>query len=320
MGLSVAAMIDMLDADERAFAHALLDHAPAPPYSRYGVDGVRSLFDSTEAGATPTRPVHSAEERTIDSPAGPLRVRCYRPSAARDLPALIYIHGGGFVVGTLAGVDELCRTLSVEADCVVVSVEYRRAPEHVFPAAADDCLRTYEWVQREAASLGIDPSRIALAGDSAGGNLALSICTSLAATHQPAPSALVLAYPATSNTHSGPSWEAFEDAPVLCKADAMWFWSNYAADTGAEQDPRAVPLLSPTLHALPPTLVISAEVDVLRSDYEHFAAVAARAGAEIEIRRYDGVLHGFFTEVTTIGKAALAASDAALHLRKHFGV
>ncbi|MEV0686972.1 alpha/beta hydrolase [Nocardia sp. NPDC050378] len=319
MGLSVAAMIDMLDADERAFAHALLDHAPAPPYSRYGVDGVRSLFDSTEAAATPTRPVHSTEERTIDSPAGPLRVRCYRPSAARDLPALIYIHGGGFVVGTLAGVDELCRTLSVEADCVVVSVEYRRAPEHVFPAAADDCLRVYEWVQREAASLGIDPSRIALAGDSAGGNLALSICTSLAAAHQPAPSALVLAYPATSNTHSGPSWEAFEDAPVLCKADAMWFWSNYAAGTGADRDPRAVPLLSPTLHALPPTLVISAEVDVLRSDYEHFAAVASRAGAEIEIRRYDGVLHGFFTEVTTIGKAARAASDAALHLRKHFG-
>ncbi|MCP2319321.1 acetyl esterase [Nocardia amikacinitolerans] len=318
MGLSVTAMLDMLDDDQKSFAQALLRQAPAPPYSQYGVEGMRSLFDTVTAAA-PMRPVHDVEERTVDSPAGPLRVRCYRPSAALDLPVVLYMHGGGFVVGTLNGVDDLCRSLCIEAECVVVSVEYRRAPEHAFPAAADDCLWIYEWAQREAVSLGVDPSRIALAGDSAGGNLALSICTALAEADRPMPRSLVLAYPSTSNAHAGPSWDAFEHAPVLCKADALWFWSNYTANNGADRDPRAVPILSNTLHALPPTFLVAAEVDILRSDYEEFAAVVLRAGAEIEVRQYDGVLHGFFTEVATIEKARRAATDAAQHLRTHFG-
>jgi acetyl esterase len=165
----------------------------------------------------------------------------------------------------------------------------------------------------------VDPSRIALAGDSAGGNLALSVCTALAQARRALPKALVLAYPATSNAHAGPSWDAFEHAPVLCKADALWFWSNYVAGSGADLDPRAVPILSTTLHALPPTLLVSAEVDVLRSDYEHFAATASRAGAEVEIRRYDGVPHGFFTELASIAQAGRAVADAAHHLRTHFG-
>ncbi|MFG3525030.1 alpha/beta hydrolase [Nocardia nova] len=316
MGLSVTAMLDLLDEDARAFAQALLSQAPPPPYARYGVEGVRSIFDTVDAARQPIRPVHSVEERTVDGPGGPLRVRCYRPSSALGLPVSIYIHGGGFVVGTLNGADDVCRSLCVEAECVVISVEYRRAPEHVFPAAADDCLRTYEWVRREAESLGVDPSRIALAGDSAGGNLALSVCTAAAEARRAMPRALVLAYPATSNAHTGPSWEVFEHAPVLCKTDALWFWSNYAAD--GEADPRAVPILSDTLHALPPTLLVAAEVDVLRSDYEHFAATASRAGAEVEVRQYDGVPHGFFTEVAFIGKARRAVADAARHLRTHF--
>lgn len=319
MGLSVTAMLDLLDEDARAVAQALLDQAPEPPYARYGVAGMRSIFDSAGPAAQPIRPVHSVEERTVDGPGGPLRVRCYRPSSAPRRPALIYIHGGGFVVGTLNGVDDVCRLLCLEADCVVISVEYRRAPEHVFPAAADDCLRTYDWVQCEAESLGIDPARIALAGDSAGGNLALSVCTALADARRAMPKALVLAYPATSNTHTGPSWDAFEHAPILCKADALWFWSNYAADTAADRDPRGVPALSNTLHALPPTFLVSAEVDVLRSDYEHFAAMASRAGVDVELRQYDGVMHNFFTEVAAIDKARRAVADAANHLRMHFG-
>ncbi|WP_134727425.1 alpha/beta hydrolase [Amycolatopsis nivea] len=315
MGLSVLAMLDLLDDDARAFAQTLLGDAPPPPYAQYGVEGVRRLFDAAEAPRHPIRPVHSVDERMIDSLAGPLRVRCYRPSPAVDLPVLMYAHGGGFVVGTLNGVDDLCRFLCAEAGCVVISVEYRRAPEHVFPAAADDCLRVYDWIFEEAASLGADPSRIALAGDSAGGNLALSVCTSLAAAERPMPCALVLAYPATSDTHSGPSWDAFEDAPILCKADALWFWSLY----GADQDSRAVPCLSDALSALPPTFLVAAQVDVLRSDYEDFATLAQSDGADVELRRYDGVPHGFFTEVATIGKAESAATDAARHLRAHFG-
>ncbi|MFJ9743666.1 alpha/beta hydrolase [Streptomyces sp. NPDC101166] len=319
MGLSVTAMLELLDEDARSFAQALLDGAPPPPYAQYGVDGVRSIFDTGNSARPPIRPVHSVEERTMDGPGGPLRMRCYRPSFAAERPAVIYFHGGGFVVGTLNGVDDVCRSLCVEADCVVISVDYRRAPEHAFPAAADDCLRTYEWVRREALSLGIDPHRIALAGDSAGGNLALSVCTALAEARRDLPRSLVLAYPPTSNAHTGPSWEAFEHAPILGKADALWFWSNYTEGSGADLDPRAVPILSTTLHALPPTFLIAAEVDVLRSDYEEFAAMALCAGAEVELRQYDGVPHGFFTEPAAIGKARRAVTDAARHLRTHFG-
>lgn len=319
MGLSMTAMLDMLDEDARSFAQALLDGAPPPPYSQYGVEGARSILETADAVRHPIRLVHKVEELIIDSPAGPLRMRCYHPSPAADSPAVLYFHGGGFVVGTLNGVDDVCRSLCAEVDCVVISVDYRRAPEHVFPAAADDCLWAYEWVLKEAASLGIDPSRIALAGDSAGGNLALSVCTTLAAARRAMPRSLVLAYPPTSNAHTGPSWETFEHAPILCAADALWFWSNYATTSGADHDPRAVPILSTMLDALPPTFLAAAEVDVLRSDYEQFAAMALCAGAEVTVRQYSGVPHGFFTEMATIGKARHAVADAAHHLRTHFG-
>jgi len=318
VGLSPTALLEMLDADSRVYAETVASHLPPPPYSRYGTAGIRRLLNTADPERRPVRPVHSVGEHFVDTPAGELTVRCYRPSAETDLPAVLYYHGGGFVIGTLDGVDDLCRLLCTKSDSVVVSVEYRLAPEHAFPAAPDDAFWAHDWVIRHAGSLGVDPHRIALAGDSAGGNLALSVCTTLAENHHTMPAALVLAYPATSNAHQGPSWDVYEHAPVLCREDALWFWSQYARSADVENDPRAVPLLSSALHALPPTLLISAEIDVLRSDYENFASVASAAGADIDIRRYDGVLHGFFTEVAAIDKARHAISDAAHHLRKHF--
>ncbi|MDF3309164.1 alpha/beta hydrolase [Rhodococcus sp. T2V] len=316
MALSMQAMLDLLDDDARAAAEALLRDAPAPPYSQYGVPAVRAMFDGVSRSPAE---IHVPEvlDLGVGTPDGELTVRCYRPSLDRGLPVLMYVHGGGFVIGTLDGVDDLCRSLAVAAGCVVVSVEYRRAPEWVFPAAADDCLAVYDWLERRGDELGIDPTRLALAGDSAGGNLVLSVCTSLAAAGRPLPTCLVVAYPATSADFEGPSWEAFEHAPVLCKADAEWFWAAYA-DAGARRDPRAVPEVSTSLHSLPPMLVVSAEVDPLRSDYERFAELVACAGGEVEVRRYDGVAHGFFTEVRTLRKARRAVADTADFLRTHF--
>lgn len=315
MALSMQAMLELLDDDARALAETLLRDAPAPPYSQYGVPAVRAIVDGV---SRPPAQIEVPEvlDVGIGTPDGELTVRCYRPSLDRELPVLMYVHGGGFVLGTLDGVDDVCRSLAVAAGCAVVSVEYRRAPEWVFPAAADDCLAVYDWLERRGGELGIDASRVALAGDSAGGNLVLSVCTSLAAARRRLPACLVVAYPATSADCEGPSWEAFEHAPVLCKADAEWFWSAYA-DAEARRDPRAVPELSTSLHALPPVLVVSAEVDPLRSDYERFAALAARAGVEVEVRNYDGVAHGFFTEVRTLRKAQQAVADAASFLRAH---
>ncbi|WP_406635169.1 alpha/beta hydrolase [Amycolatopsis sp. WGS_07] len=312
MGLSMPTMLGLLDEDARRLAELLLRDGPEPPYHRYGVDSIRAMFDASPGDSA--IPVHDVRELAVPTAAVDLRVRCYRPTADSDLPAVLYLHGGGFVLGTLDGVDDLCRTLAVEAGCVVVSVEYRRAPESVYPAAADDCLAAYDWLERDGATLGIDTARLAIAGDSAGGNLALSVCTTLAAAGRRMPRCLALAYPATSASFQGPSWEAFEHAPVLCKADAQWFWSNYASGDDL-LDPRAVPELSTT--SLPPFLVISAEVDPLRSDYERFAELAAAEGITVELRRYDGVLHGFFTEVSLLRKARLAATDTADYLARH---
>lgn len=318
MGLSVSAMLELLDDDARQYASALLREAPDPPYSRYGVDAVRRMFDSSRPVEEPVARV-GVVELAVPAPAGDLLARCYRPSVDADLPALLYFHGGGFVIGTLDGVDDLCRTLAVQSGCIVVSLAYRRAPEAPFPAGADDCLAAYDWLEREGGSLGIDVDRLALGGDSAGGNLALSVCTSLAAAGRRMPRCLALAYPATSATFEGPSWEAFEHAPVLCKADAQWFWAAYVQSAAAAADPRAVPELSRTLHALPPAHVVSAEIDPMRSDYERFAALASGAGAEVEVRRYDGVLHGFLTEVRTQRKARQAAAGLAAFLATHLG-
>lgn len=315
MGLSMQAMLDLLDDDARAVAEVLLREAPAPPYSQYGVAAVRAMFDGVSRPPAVIR-LPAVAELDIESSGGDITVRCYRPSLDRGLPALMYVHGGGFVIGSLDGVDDLCRSLAVATGCVVVSVEYRRAPEWRFPAAADDCLAVYDWLARGGGELGIDASRLGLAGDSAGGNLVLSVCHSLAAAGRELPACLLVAYPATSVDFAGPSWDAFEHAPVLCKVDAEWFWASYVSEE-ASRDARAVPEQSTSLHLLPPMLVVSAEVDPLRSDYERFAELVANAGAEVEVRRYDGVAHGFFTEVRTLHKARQAVADAAAFLRAH---
>ncbi|MFD6063682.1 alpha/beta hydrolase [Rhodococcus wratislaviensis] len=319
MGLSIASMLNLLDDDARSLAETLLRDVPSPPYSAYGIGTMRSVFDTVADAPRSAAPLHSVSDLAINGAGGPIPARCYRATAATGSSAIMYFHGGGFAMGTLDGVDELCRTISLATGFVVLSIDYRLAPEHLFPAGADDCLAAYDWLVRNADSLGVDGRSVALAGDSAGGNLALSVCHSLAQADRPMPGCLVLAYPGITDTSfSRPSWEAFELAPVLCAADAHWFWSQYIDDEQSS-DPRAVPMLSPYLDRLPPTLVLSAEIDPLRSDYEHFAQLLQDEGVDVDLKRYDGVLHGFFTEVSTIGKARVAANDTAGFIARHLG-
>jgi acetyl esterase len=317
MALGTDAILELLDEDVRAAARALLADLPPPPYRQYGVAGVRQLFN----GGSPGTPLEVAcvGSFNIPGPDAAVPVRYYRNSLNEDRPVLLYFHGGGFTIGSLDGVDHLCRALCALADCVVVSVDYRLAPEHPFPAAADDCLAVYQWTRANARSIGGNPDLVAVAGDSAGGNLALSVCHSTAINGWPRPECVVVAYPATADTFSGPSWDAYEFAPVLCKADAVWFWSLYMSNPDLAGDPRAVPLAASTLSELPPALVISAEVDPLRSDYEEFAELAVIEGAAVTLRRYDGVLHGFFTEYGVYARTATAVEDAAAFLRDQLG-
>ncbi|MEV8566404.1 alpha/beta hydrolase [Streptomyces sp. NPDC051322] len=249
-------------------------------------------------------------------------VRIYRPHephpASAGLPCLLYLHGGGFTVGSLDGVDEVCRLFSSRAGCVVVSVDYRLAPEHPFPAAINDTRAAHAWLVENAAALGIDSHRIAVGGDSAGGGLAAALCLDLHSRGLPQPALQVLIYPAVDDSFDRPSWAEFADAPLMGTADAKWFLRQYVGDDGVAPSPLLTPLQAPTLAGLAPAHIITAEVDCLRDDAEAYARRLKTEGVPVRHHRCPGVFHGFFTEVGTFVKAAEAVTDACASLRNVF--
>jgi acetyl esterase len=249
-------------------------------------------------------------------------VRIYRPHAphkgSADLPCLLYLHGGGFTVGSLDGVDEVCRLFSRHAECVVVSVDYRLAPEHPFPAAIDDTRTAHAWLLEQATALGIDSHRIAVGGDSAGGGLAAALCLDLRSRGLPQPALQILVYPAVDDSFERRSWSEFADAPLLGTADARWFWHQYVGADGVAPSSLAAPFRAPTLAGLAPAHVITAEVDPMRDDAEAYARRLQEAGVPVLHRRYPGVYHGFFTEIGAFTKAAEAVADACACLRNVF--
>ncbi|MEV4331102.1 alpha/beta hydrolase [Streptomyces sp. NPDC049597] len=248
-------------------------------------------------------------------------VRIYRPHAPRTgpagLPCLLYLHGGGFTVGTLDGSDEVCRLFSRHAECVVVSVDYRLAPEHPYPAAIDDTRAAHGWLVENAAALGIDSHRIAVGGESAGGSLAAALCLDLRSRGLPQPALQILVYPGVDDSFERPSWTEFADAPLLGTADAQWFMRQYVGD-GVAPSPLLTPLQAPTLAALAPAHIITAEVDCMRDDAEAYARRLEAEGVPMLHHRYPGVFHGFFTETGTFAKATEAVADACASLRTVF--
>ncbi|GEE04129.1 hypothetical protein nbrc107696_45750 [Gordonia spumicola] len=314
MALTVEAILGLLDEPSRGYAETLLTNAPPPPYHRYGPSMMRAVFDAKGVPESTSKGLVTSES-IVEKDGTRVPVRCYREVLDTPAPALLYMHGGGFVLGTLDGVDSLCRRLAETTGCVVVSVDYRRAPEHVYPAAADDCLAVYDWMLTDHERLGDRPDRVALAGDSAGGALALSVCTSLQQAGRGLPRCLVLAYPATSASFRGASWEAFALAPVLCRSDAEWFWDSYAGPE-VRDDPRAVPEVSAELGSLPPLLVLWR-----RSGRTPLGLRTLRRDGECRGRRRAttddaGVLHGFITEVDAVPAAREALEDAAAFVRR----
>ncbi|WP_241740734.1 alpha/beta hydrolase [Streptomyces sp. L2] len=295
------------------------------PLHTLGLDGVRK-FTAPQPPPRLTQVASVAEENaTWAGPAGThssVRVRVYRPrvprSGAAGLPCLLYLHGGGFTVGSLDGVDEVCRLFSRHAECVVVSVDYRLAPEHPCPAAIDDTRTAHAWLVENAADLGIDSRRIAVGGDSAGGGLAAALCLDLRDRALPQPALQVLVYPAVDDSFARPSWTEFADAPLMGAADAQWFWRQYVGDDGVAPSPLAVPFKAATLAGLAPAHIITAEVDPLRDDGEAYARRLDAEGVPVRHRRCPGVFHGFFTEVGAFSKAAEAVTDACADLRGVF--
>ena len=234
-------------------------------------------------------------DRAVPGPAGDIPIRVYTPDAPASRPLVMWFHGGGHVIGDLDTYDAVCRDLAAESGAVVVSVDYRLAPEHRFPAAVEDCYAATVWAAEHAGELGADAARLAVAGESAGGNLAAVIALVARDRGTPAIAFQALIYPATDLTRSHPSVEENGEGYLLTAKGMEWFNDHYLGPDGDPKHPLASPLFAEDLSGLPPALVTTAEFDPLRDEGEAYAERLRAAGVPVEQRRYDGLIHGFIT-------------------------
>ena len=286
-----------------------------PPMSELTVaqarDGLTALLK------VPGPAVGDVRDFTIAGAAGqPMRMRAYRPAdaPAGPLPVVLSIHGGGWVTGDLDGYDAVCRALTNASGCLVVAVDYRLAPECKFPGGLDDCYAALEWLAANAASLGGRADRLAIAGDSAGGNLAAAV-TLMARDHGgPVIRHQMLVYPVTNHAFDTPSYLELAEGYLLTLEGMRWHWNHYLPDAAAGANALASPLRAADLSGLPPALVITAEFDPLRDESEAYARRLAQAGVPVELRRFDGMIHGFFSlgNLFDSGRDAVALAGAAL--------
>jgi len=268
-----------------------------------------------DQGLAAGEPLPLAEVRELRV-VGDLPARLYRPSNEPGLPLLVFFHGGGFVAGTIDTHDDLCRRIALGSGAAVVSVGYRLAPEAPFPAAPNDCCQAVAELVARATELDVDATRLALAGDSAGGNLAIAAARLLNQRGGPLPAALCLLYPVTDQSCGSASYREFAQGHFLEAAMMHWFWQQYLGSWPAPLDVLASPLHAADLGALPRTLLVSAECDPLRDEGEAFAERARAAGAEVERLRAEGMLHGFASFAPFVPRAQAYLDDAAAWLRE----
>jgi acetyl esterase len=294
-------------------AQAVLDmiHAPGvPPLNELPVPEARAVYEGLAALAG--EPAEVA--RTEDAVADGVPVRLYWPEGDGPHPVLIWIHGGGWVVGSAAASDATARDLCRRAGCLVVNVDYRLAPEHPFPAAVEDVTTVATWVSAEIGALGGDPTKMAVGGDSAGGNLSAVLAQQLPGTF----ALQVLVYPATDLASQHPSIEENGEGLLLTKAAITWFADHYLGDDVDRRDPRISPLYADaaTMAAAPPALVITGEYDPLRDEGEAYAGRLREAGVAVEHVRYDGQIHAFFAMPAAIPAAKDAIERTVSALRR----
>jgi len=288
-----------------------------PAYHTLSPKDARQLFRETRPASTPTPPEIGAVNNLVADPTIPVRV--YRPvGAAADtpLPALVYFHGGGWVIGDLETHDVLCRQITAEAGVSVVSVDYRLAPEAKFPAAADDAWAATKWVVANAGRLGIDTQRIAVGGDSAGGNLAAVVALMARDAGAPAIAFQVLLYPVTEVGTGTRSYRDFADGYLLTLESMRWFFDHYLTSKDDAKDWRASPLRAASLKGLPPALIITAGFDPLRDEGEAYARALREAGVRVDYVCYGGMIHGFAPMGRLIDTGNRAVSHIAASLRE----
>lgn len=290
--------------------------ADVPPEAGRGMfHAMSSMFDVKDV------PIGRIENRKIPGPAGDIPVRIYTPVAAGagPLPCLVYYHGGGWVIGDLETHEGACRLLANDSGCRVVSVDYRLAPEHVFPAAPEDCFAALKWVAANARQLGVDPNRIAVGGDSAGGNLSAVVCQMARAAGGPSIAFQLLIYPATDMALATASKKENATGYFLEERTMHYFYDLYVPRGTDENDPRLSPLRAKTFTGLPPAYVITAQYDVLRDEGRLYAEKLKEAGVKVTHVNYDTLIHGFFTMAGIIPAARPAIADAAKAVKAALG-
>lgn len=298
----------------------LMAAANRPAWNTLSPQAARDLYLSLRPGAQGPRPADvKVMDRTIPGPAGELSVRLYRPaSAAPDapLPALVYAHGGGWVFGNLDSHDVLCAQLALEAGIAVFHVDYRLAPEARFPGAFHDVVAALQWVAAHGASVGIDPTRLAIGGDSAGGNLAAA--ASIWARDNGGPKLLMqlLAYPVTDAVARTESYRHFEDGYGLNAVTMEWFFDHYTPDKASRGDWRVSPLRAASLAGLPPALVVTAGYDPLRDEGRAYAWRLQQEGTQADLVEFGGMLHGFLSSPMLLHGARRGTTLCAAALRE----
>ena len=302
-------------------AKAFLDQAAAsgaPPFNMMTVQQAREAIGALFAPKGPREPVKSVEDRVINAGGVKLPVRIYTPEGKGPFPILVFFHGGGWVIGNCETHDTPCRALANGAGCIVVSVDYRLAPEHKFPLPVEDCYAATKWTALNAAGFGGDPKRIAVGGDSAGGNLAAAVAQM--ATDRGAPTLVfqLLIYPATDSACDTASVRNNAEGYLLTKDSMHWFWNHYLQNENDGQNPYASPLRGQRLSNLPPALVITAEFDPLRDEGEAYANKMKQAGVSVVHTDYKGMIHGFFSLTDIMDQGKQAVKEACTQLRAAF--
>lgn len=279
--------------------------AEQPPIHHLGPAEAREAY---KASIVPGSELELAEVHDMQCP-GPagtiVPMRAYRPSKEPDLPMVIYFHGGGWVIGDLDTHDDLCRLIAVQTGALVVAVDYRLAPEHPYPAARNDCYAATVWLAEHAQDLNVDREKIAVAGDSAGGNLSAVITLMAKDKGVTFLKGQLLIYPVTNADFNTASYLENAEGYLLTREGLIWFWDQYA-DTRARLEPYASPLRASDFSGLPPALIITAEYDPLRDEGEAYGQKLKEAGVDVEIERYDGAIHAFLHLHALIPKGKIA--------------
>jgi acetyl esterase len=277
---------------------------------------LRRVYERQRLTLLPQKPeIAHVSDHAIAGDGGPIAARFYRGTGEAPCPLLVYFHGGGFMLGTLDLYDTTCRRLALGGNCAVLSVDYRLAPENIFPAAVLDAYAATRWAAGNAGLLNIDPARIALCGDSAGGNLAAVVAQMARDSGDFAIALQLLVYPMTDQSREYPSYERNQSGYMLTRKALHWFMDNYLPDHRDRLDPRASPMLRHSLKGLPPALVIAAEFDPLVDENAAYAARLAEAGVTTEYICFPGMIHPFFTLGGVIADAARAEELIAARMR-----